>query len=109
MSLVALYLWQVLTNVKEFCEKYSGMGSMLSEHKEVFTSLEAAVGDASKLRTEAALLKIEGMLMHAAKTKLKKTQRELVSQQMAEVASMDDIDEGMIQPTLLKFAHSLLQ
>ena len=70
--------------------------------------LVATIAESEKLRTSAQILKVEGMLVHAAKTKLKKTQRELVQVQMTEIAATDELEESMLQPALLAFAKSLM-
>ena len=54
------------------------------------------------------MLKIEAMLIHAGKTKLKKTQRDLINAQVSEVGAVGFLDESMFQPALLKWANAQL-
>lgn len=91
---------------KDFVERYSALQPFKGRSE--FATLEASLLAAEACTVQAAVLKIEAMLIHAGKTKLKKTQKELINAQMTEVASSDFLSEDLFQPSLLKWAKSHL-
>ena len=70
--------------------------------------MKSAIDAADTCISKAYVLKIEAMLIHAGKTKLKKTQRDLINAQVSEVGAVGFLDESMFQPALWKWANAQL-
>ena len=97
---------QVVTAAREFLDRYSKLPPF--EQREELKSLETSITEADVGVRQATVLKIEAMLIHAGKTKLKKTQKDLIESQMAEVASVDFLEDSLFQPALWKWAKGHL-
>lgn len=114
-SSIAIYQhsWEAVSEGNDFTEKYQDAISVptlkvandLVQSK--LSSLKTCVTGARKVLEAAASLKIEAMFVQAHRTKIRKTQKELIGNQFADMASCD-IPESLIQPLLLKFAKNLL-
>lgn len=70
-------------------------------------AIHSALSKANEISTQAMVLKVEAMLVTASKNRLRRTQRDLVAAQLAEIAG-SEIDENLVQPGLLAFAKSTL-
>lgn len=70
--------------------------------------LKAACDEAIPFCQAAAVCKIEGMLLQAAKSKMKRTQKEIITAQFQDIAGSDLLDEGLIQPALLQHSRGFL-
>lgn len=71
--------------------------------------LKAAVDDCSSTCSAAIILKVEAMFIQAYRTKLRKTQKELLAGQFAELSGCEGVSEQMVHPALLRFAQAALQ
>lgn len=95
-----------MVSAKDFLDKYSG--ASLFKHRDELRSLQTVVSDGERMVSEASILKVEAMLIHAAKSKLKKTQRELIDAQFTQMAALS-LDENLVHSGLAKWAKSFLQ
>ena len=71
--------------------------------------LKDATDACSSACASATILKVEAMFIQAYRTKLRKTQKELLAGQFAELAGCEGVSEQMVQPALLRFAQAALQ
>ena len=83
----------------------------LKEANDVFQASLGPLHELMKSAKEtvhaAGVLKIEAMLVQAHRTKIRRTQRELIGAQFAEMAKLD-LPETDIHPALLSFAKAIL-
>lgn len=70
-------------------------------------TLREATVEVSDLCVLALVFKVEAMLLQAAKGRVRKTQKEIVQLQFADIAG-HDLDESLVHPALLTFGRSLL-
>jgi hypothetical protein len=91
---------------RDFVDRFGALQPFKA--REELATLQAAIAEADACVREACVLKIEAMLIHAGKTKLKKTQRDLINAQVSEVASLDFLEDSMFQPALWKWANAHL-
>lgn len=66
---------QVVVASRDFVDRFGALQPFKA--REELATLQAAIAEADACVREACVLKIEAMLIHAGKTKLKKTQRDL--------------------------------
>lgn len=72
-------------------------------------TLGDAILGATQICVRAGVVKVEALLVQAAKSKVKKNQKDIISAQFQELAGSDEIDESMIHPTLISFGRSFLE
>ena len=100
---------QVVASGRSFLDQYGSLPQLQGHDEgEPLKKLNSAYDSANKSCSNAGAMKIEAMLVHASRSKLKKTQRDLVAAQLAELAGSDLVEENQIHPKLMSFARSTL-
>ena len=90
-------------------DQYGSLPQLQSQDEgEALKKLSSAHETATKSCSAATAMKIEAMLVHASRSKLKKTQRDLVAAQLAELAGSDLVEENQIHTVLMTFARGTL-
>ena len=97
---------QAVTSGKMLVDLYSG--SDMYSGLPGLPTLLSSCNSALKLCISASVSKVEAMLVQAAKSKVKRTQKEIITAQFQELAGSDTMDESMIQETLLSHSRSFL-
>lgn len=83
------------------------MYDQLESFKGLCTSLDKVVGDAKASCKKSTIMKVEAMFVHASKTKIKKSAKELISSQMLEISGNDfGVEESDIQSSLMSWAKA---
>lgn len=91
---------KMLVDVYSSSDMYSGLPGL--------PTLLSICNSGSKLCVAASVSKVEAMLVQAAKSKVKRTQKEIIQAQFQDLAGSDSMDESMIQANLLSHSRSLL-
>lgn len=83
------------------------MYDQLDAFKALCSPLDKVVSDAKASCKKSTIMKIEAMFVHASKTKVKKSAKELVSSQMLEISANDfGVQESDIQSSLMSWAKA---
>lgn len=83
------------------------MYDQLDAFKALCSPLDKVVSDAKASCKKSTIMKIEAMFVHASKTKVKKSAKELVSSQMLEISANDfGVEESDIQSSLMSWAKA---
>lgn len=98
-----------MKDARAFLDQYGSLPPFERfEEGAALKQLQSAHETATKSCSGAMAMKIEAMLVHALRSKLKKTQRDLVAAQLADLAGTDLVEESQIHPALMVFARSTL-
>ncbi len=103
ISFLGNFFGQACQDASTFLETYD----QLEAFKALCAPLDKVLADVKASCKASTVMKIEAMFVHAYKTKVKKTAKELVSSQMLEIsANSFGVEESDIQSGLMSWAKA---